>query len=374
MHLASATSPGVATTTAVSSSDEGVGTVGAPVTYTATVAAVVPGAGTPTGTVSFSDSQGPILGCSAQPLSLGASDTATCTTTHERPAGTDEVTAAYSGDSNYASSSGTIGEDVSEAPTITSGDSTTFTEGTAGDFTVTTTGTPTPTITETGTLPKGVTFNESTDQLSGTPTQEGVYHLSFEATNGVGSNASQSFTLTVDAAPLITSPDNATFTDDAADTFTVTATGTPAPTITKWGTLPEGVSFSGGVFSGTPTQTGTFQVTLTAANGIGADSTQQFTLTVVGLHVTTSSLPEVTPGVPYSAQLEALGGLAPLKWKVTAHSLPAGLKLSSAGLVSGKVGLKKYAPGTSFPVTVTVTDSTKRVHQTATATFTVVVS
>jgi hypothetical protein len=154
----------------------------------------------------------------------------------------------------------------------------------------------------------------------------------------------------------------------------VSATGTPAPTITKWGTLPEGVSFANGVFSGTPTQTGTFQITLTAANGIGADSTQQFTLRVVGLHVTTSSLPEVTPGVPYSAQLEAVGGLAPLKWKVTAHSLPAGLKLSSAGLVSGKVGLKKYAPGTSFPVTVTVTDATKRVHQTATATFTVIVS
>jgi Bacterial Ig-like domain (group 3)/Putative Ig domain len=373
LHLTSATSPGVTTTTAVSSSDEGSGVVGAPVTYTATVAPVVPGTGTPTGTVSFTDSQGLIIGCSAQPLSLGSPDTATCTTTHERPAGTDEVTAAYSGDSDYAGSSGTISENVSEAPAITSGDSTTFTEGTAGDFMVTATGTPTPTITETGTLPKGVTFNESTDQLSGTPTREGVYHISFEAANGVGSNASQSFTLTVDAAPLITSPDNATFTDDAADTFTVTATGTPAPTITKWGTLPEGVSFANGVFSGTPTQTGTFQITLTATNIIGS-STQQFTLTVVGLHVTTSSLPEVTPGAPYSKQLEAVGGLVPLKWKVTAHSLPAGLKLSTAGLLSGKVGLKKYAPGTSFPITVTVTDSTKRVHQTATATFTLIVS
>ena len=158
-------------------------------------------------------------------MSGGSPNTATCTTRLALPAGSDEVTAGYEGDANYASSSGTTSELVEEAPAIASAD-------------------------------------------------------------------------------------EATFTDDAADTFTVSATGTPAPTITKWGTLPEGVSFANGVFSGTPTQTGTFQITLTATNRIGVDSTQQFTLTVVGLHVTTSSLPEVTPGVPYSAA--ARSGRRPL--------------------------------------------------------------
>ena len=47
MHLTSATSPGVPTSTSVSSSDEGAGPEGAAVTYTATVAPVAPGAGTP---------------------------------------------------------------------------------------------------------------------------------------------------------------------------------------------------------------------------------------------------------------------------------------------------------------------------------------
>jgi hypothetical protein len=365
VHLTSATTPGVATSTSVSASDEGTGVVGAPVTYTATVAPVAPGAGTPTGTVSFADSHGAISGCANRPLNNGSPDTATCTTTHERPSGADEITATYFGDTNYAESSGMTSESVLEAPTITSGAGTTFTEGHEGSFPVTVEGDPTPTVEVEGVLPSGVKFNEGTDTLSGTPTQEGVFKIVFRASNSAGF-VTQSFTLTVDAPPAITSADEATFDDHSASSFTVSATGTPAPTITKWGNLPEGVTFSNGVLSGTPTQTGSFQITLTATSALGS-STQQFTLTVVGLHVTTTSLPNVTLDVPYSDQLEAVGGVAPFKWTKVSGKLPTGLKLSSTGVLSGKVALKKYAPGTSFSLTVKVTDSTKKTHQTATA-------
>jgi hypothetical protein len=375
MHLTSATSPGVPTSTSVSASDGGTGTVGAPVAYTATVAPVAPGAGTPTGNVTFVDSNGPIAGCESRPLSGGSPDTATCDTAHEHPAGSDEVTATYSGDANYAGSSGTTTETVDEAPVVTSQDSTTFTEGTAGSFTVTASGYPMPLIDETaGQLPKGVEFNPLTDTLSGTPTEEGVYHLTFEATNGIGANAVQHFTLTVDAPPRITSEDGASFTYGVAGSFAVTATGTPAPTITKWGNLPAGVTFSDGVLSGTPTQIGTFEITFTAHNGVGADSTQQFTLTVLGLHVTTTSLPEVAPGVRYNQQLEAVGGVTPYKWKLTSGSLPKGLALGAGGHIYGTLSKKAYPTGGSYQFTVTVTDSTKKVHQTATQTFTLVVS
>jgi hypothetical protein len=374
VQLASATSPGVATSTSVSASDEGSGVVGAPVTYTATVAPLPPGAGTPTGSVAFSDSSGPIAGCAAEPLSLGAPDTATCTTEHERPTGVDEVTATYSGDANYAGSSGTTTENVDEAPAITSAESAAFTVGSEGSFTVTATGTPAPAVIESGALPEGVKFNSATAVLSGTPTQEGEYRIRFEAGNGVGANAVQSFTLTVDAPPKITSPDEATFTYGAPGSFTVNASGTPAPFIEEWGNLPEGVTYKEGVLSGTPTQIGTFKITFTAENGIGADSVQRFTLTVLGLHVTTTSLPEVTLGAHYSDQLVAVGGIAPYTWKVTAGSLPKGLKLGKAGLLSGEVETRTDPDGGSFPITVTVTDRTKKVHQTATASFTVLVS
>jgi hypothetical protein len=83
------------------------------------------------------------------------------------------------------------------APTITSANSATFRVGVAESFMVTTTGSPTPTLSESGALPSGVMFNAATGMLSGTAGATGTYHVSFTASNGVGSNAVQSFTLTV---------------------------------------------------------------------------------------------------------------------------------------------------------------------------------
>jgi hypothetical protein len=134
------------------------------------------------------------------------------------------------------------------------------------------------------------------------------------------------------------------------------------------------VEFKDGSLSGTPTQTGTFDVTFTASNGVGANGVQHFTLTVLGFHIATKSLPGVKRGTYYSAQLEAVGGVTPYKWKVTAGKLPGGLKLSGSGLLSGT--LKAKADPEDHPVTFTVTvkDSTKKHRQTASATFTLQVS
>jgi hypothetical protein len=455
LHLKADTSPGVATTTSVSSSDEGKGVVGESVSYTATVAPVAPGAGTPSGTVSFSDSYGPISGCESEQLILSTPDTATCDTQVTHP-GSDEVSASYSGDANYAASSGATSETGDEAPAITSEEGTTFTQGSEGSFTVTTSGTPTPTVKESGPLPNGVEFNPVTDVLSGTATEDGSYPITFTATNGVGENAvqsftltvdaapvitsessttfsvgsegsfavtasgtpapvitesgtlptgvefkngalsgtptqegsfaisftarnevgfsTQSFTLTVDAAPTITSADEATFTKGVEGSFAVMATGTPQPTVAEDGTLPSGVEFKDGALSGTPTQVGTFDITFTAHNGVGVDSVQHFTLTVLGFHVTTRSLPNAKHGALYSVQLEALGGVTPYKWKLTAGKLPGGLKLLGSGLLSGTLKAKTDPTDHPFTFTVTVKDSTKKYHQVASATFTLQVS
>jgi galactose oxidase-like protein/PKD domain-containing protein len=96
----------------------------------------------------------------------------------------------------------TITVTATQAPAITSASSTTFSVGTAGTFSVTTTGAPTPTITETGTLPSGVTFTDNgngTATLGGTPAvgTVGAYPITIKAHNGVGTDATQNFTLTV---------------------------------------------------------------------------------------------------------------------------------------------------------------------------------
>lgn len=84
-------------------------------------------------------------------------------------------------------------------PTITSANSTTFTELINGSFTVTATGSATITYTISGALPTGVTFNTATGVLSGVPDALSApsYPLVITASNGFAPNATQNFTLNV---------------------------------------------------------------------------------------------------------------------------------------------------------------------------------
>jgi hypothetical protein len=65
--------------------------------------------------------------------------------------------------------------------------------------------------------------------------------------------------------------------------------------------------------------------------------TVDFNVVPTPLQVTNTSLPKGTVGAPYTAQLGAIGGLAPYHWQLAADSpaLPDGLSLTSVGLISG---------------------------------------
>jgi len=171
-------------------------------------------------------------------------------------------------------------------PAITSAGSATFTVGTAGSFTVTATGSPVPTLSESGALPGGVTFDASTGVLSGAPVAgtAGTYPITFTASNGVSPNATQSFTLAVDAPPAITSAASATFIIGAAGSFTVVAAGYPPPTLSESGALPSGVTFNAatGALSGAPAAgtAGSYPISFSAGNGVSPNATQSFTLLV----------------------------------------------------------------------------------------------
>lgn len=60
--------------------------------------------------------------------------------------------------------------------------------------------------------------------------------------------------------------------------------------------------------------------------------------------IDTTSLPGATIGVAYSATLTAHGGNPPYTWSIFSGSLPVGLSLSSAGVISGT---PTGSPGTS---------------------------
>ena len=155
------------------------------------------------------------------------------------------------------------------------------------------------------------------------------------------------------ATPLPTAVINVPYTG------TVTAKGGVQPymwTVAS-GTLPPGLSLStSGVISGTPTTLGTttFKVQVTDSQSPTAAinvATKSITVNAP-LAVQTSSLTAGSLNVPYTAVLAATGGVPPYAWTVTSGALPAGLTLSTTGLISGTPTTQGVA---SF--TVQVSDS-----------------
>jgi hypothetical protein len=178
---------------------------------------------------------------------------------------------------------------VNAGPNITSGATGTATVGTPYSFTFRATGYPAPQLTESGALPQGVTFTQGagTATLTGTPAAGtgGVYVLTITAANAT-SMVTKAFTLTVRQAPVITSASSVTFNRGTAQTFAITATGYPVPTLSRTGTLPSGLRFTNNgngtaTLSGTAgaTSAGTYTWTITARNA-AATVTQTLTITV----------------------------------------------------------------------------------------------
>jgi large repetitive protein len=262
--------------------------VGAHVTYTATVTKTS-GSGALSGVVTFKKGNTTPAGCSNVPVSGGK---AQCTMTFSAT-GNVTIRASYSNDPYFTSSSDFILQQVgsSAAPTFTSPASATATTGTAFGFQVTTSGPDTPALTEAGALPSGLTFEDNGDgtaTISGTPGPQsgGVFALTLTAKSS-GGTTKQTFQLTVDQAPAITSASSATAKVGTSFTFKVKTSGYPAATLSETGALPGGLTFkpkAGGkaVITGTPAtgSQGTYNITLNASNGVGSGASQSFTLTV----------------------------------------------------------------------------------------------
>ena len=142
---------------------------------------------------------------------------------------------------------------------------------------------------------------------------------------------------------------------DVAYSQQITATGGTGPytfTVVS-GTLPVGLTLSSvGLLLGTPTTLGASPITIQATDGNGCPGFITFVMAAATCPVITFSpptLPIGNVGVAYSQQITASGGTA--TFSVVGGTLPAGLTLSSGGLLSG-------TPTTlgSSPVTIEATD------------------
>jgi hypothetical protein len=190
-----------------------------------------------------------------------------------------------------------------------------------------------------GTVPPGLTLNASTGVLSGTPTSAGTFTFAVKVTDKAGLSDSKSVSITIIPGPSMTFAAPPGGWTRTVYLYTLTASGGTAPlawTVTS-GSLPAGVILSpDGNLTGTPTATGTFSFTVKVTDANGQSATQATSLTIAtGVTTTFPAPPAAVVGAPYSVTLTASGGTTPYAWSVNAGTLPPGIALSSAGVLSG---------------------------------------
>jgi hypothetical protein len=132
------------------------------------------------------------------------------------------------------------------------------------------------------------------------------------------------------------------------------------------GALPPGLSLSAtGLISGTSSADGlySFEVGATDSSPTPETATAQLSVLVSPppVTITTTGLSEAYVGVDYSATLTATGGTAPYTWTLVAGSLPTGMSLSSAGVISGYT----TSGGVTATFQVQAADSSSPAAQTA---------
>ena len=191
-----------------------------------------------------------------------------------------------------------------------------------------------------GSLPPGLTL-ASGGKLSGTPTSVGTSNFTITLTDAAGAKLEQPYTVTTNPALSALSPATLPGVDVGlpySETITVTGGTSPTTFSVTSGTLPPGLTLdSGGGLSGTPTAAGTSNFTITATDALGAKSSTPYSVKISPAlsGINPATLPEGNVSIAYSQTFTAVGGTGPDTFAVTSGSLPPGLMLTSAGVLSG---------------------------------------
>jgi len=219
-------------------------------------------------------------------------------------------------------------------------------------------------------LPAGLSLS-SAGAITGTPTASGTTNFTVKVTDASGGkegvcSQTKQLSITIAPPPISVSLTPATQTNiDQGQTLNFTAT-------VNNDSANKGVTWSVSGSTCTGTACGTFTNSTTAAatynaptpvsanmtvmvQGTSIADTSKSTSTAVvvspAASITTTSLANGTVGAAYNATLQATGGAGTLTWSLASgSSLPAGLSLSSAGVISGG---PTAAGTTSFTVKVT---------------------
>lgn len=167
--------------------------------------------------------------------------------------------------------------------------------------------------------------------------------------------------------PVITSPLGVRVTVGQPFYYLLKATSDPSGY--GAGSLPKGLSYDSflDAIIGTPSETGTFECTLTASNQAGTTSKilnmQVQSVPASGLTITSSYSSTGRTGQPFQFQVITTGGSAATR--ITASNLPPGLAIDDVtGIISGTP-----AADGSFSVQLTATDGPNSTSETLQLTF-----
>ncbi|MEO8101612.1 MAG: putative Ig domain-containing protein, partial [Betaproteobacteria bacterium] len=174
------------------------------------------------------------------------------------------------------------------------------------------------------------------------------------------------------SAPVFTSANGAIFAAGIANSFLVSATGTPPPRLSLIQGLPADLSFNPttGVLSGMPTLVGTFPLLIRASNSAGI-TTQSFTLVVAEVastapNIISASTTDFTVGAVNNFVVLATG--TPTPTLSISGALPPGVWFDPAtGLLRGTP-----AAAGSFPLVITASNGTSGTSVTQAFTLVVV--
>ena len=203
---------------------------------------------------------------------------------------------------------------------------------------------------QSGSLPNGVTLNANTGSISGTPTVTGTFTFTVQVTDSNGLSATKLETLTVYAAPIITTTPLTyrSYSSTAVSiTNTVTTGSALLQTATGWSAtgLPAGLSIDGsnGVISGAVATDGSYTIVVKALDLNGLFDLETITLTIVSKPIITtiSPLNSAVINVPISTISQTKSqGTATIPttgaWSILSGSLPLGLMLNAnTGEITG---------------------------------------
>ena len=136
-------------------------------------------------------------------------------------------------------------------------------------------------------LPDGVTFDEATNTISGTPSEVGSYTVTVTTTDENGNATETTFTIDVEDTTKPTVEDITDQTQEINTEMTpikIEATDNSGQAVTnKVEGLPDGVTFdeATNTISGTPSEVGKYLITITTIDKDGNTATTTLTINVI---------------------------------------------------------------------------------------------